>query len=473
MDGSSASTLDHLQQTFNRQKEAFSFASAPSIAERKQTLRELEKLYAAHKDDIVKAISEDFKCRSATETLSAEVALSVVNAKQIRKHLDDWAKPKRVWNHSSIPGKTMLRYEPKGVVGVISPWNYPFQLAAIPLTTALAAGNSVILKPSEITPHTSEMMKSLYAKAFDETQVAVVTGGPEIGEAFSNLPFDHLFYTGSTQVGRLVAMAAAKNLTPVTLELGGKSPVIALPDADVEKSSKTIAMGKFYNAGQTCVAPDYLLVPRGQGELYAKAILSAVEGFYTDLAKDGDYTSMVSDRHYDRMQRLIDEAGEKGATVMQAKADADAMKAIRKIVPTVFLNPPADAGIMQEEIFGPILPILEVGTTDEAIEYVTSRDHPLALYIYTKDESAAHDVLSKTTSGGATINGTILHVSVDDIPFGGVGKSGYGAYHGERGFKEFSHERSVLIMPKWLPPSLLTPPYSGFFKNMVKKQIGK
>ncbi|MCI5043757.1 MAG: coniferyl aldehyde dehydrogenase [Aquisalinus sp.] len=473
MDGSIATSLDHLQMVFDRQKQAFSFATVPSVKERKEMLKRLEQLFAGHKEELITAIGKDFGTRSPMETLSAEVAMSVINARQIRKNLDDWARKRRVWNHSSIPGKTYVRYEPKGVVGVIAPWNYPFQLAAIPLTTALAAGNAVMLKPSEITPYTADFMKEMFAKEFEETQVAVVTGGPEVGEAFSSLPFDHLFYTGSTQVGRLVAMAAAKNLTPVTLELGGKSPTILLDDADVEKSAQTIAMGKFYNAGQTCVAPDYLLVPQGKGEAYASAIIDAVTAFYPEIADNEDYSSIVSDRHYVRMNDMIDEAGKNGGTVRQAEADKQKMSSARKVSPTVILNPPAESKVMQEEIFGPILPIVEVGSTDEAVAHVTARDHPLALYAYSNNEKAAEAVLDKTTSGGACINGTLMHVSVDDIPFGGVGKSGYGAYHGERGFREFSHERSVLVMPKWLPPKLLTPPYTNFFKNMVNKQIGK
>ena len=469
----SAPPLITCRQALPARSRTFSFATVPSVKERKAKLKRLEQLMATHQNEIVAAIAKDYGNRSPVESLSAEVAMSIVNCKSIRKHLDDWAAPRKMWNRSTIPGKTYVEYKPKGVVGIISPWNYPFQLALIPLATAIAAGNRVMLKPSEITPHTSDYMKELFAKEFGEEEVCVITGGPEVGEAFSKLPFDHMFYTGSTHVGRLIAIEAAKNLTPVTLELGGKSPAIMLPDADIEKSIQTIAFGKFYNAGQTCVAPDYLLVPKGKGAAYADALLKAVEGFYPDMAANEDYTSIVSDRHYDRMQGLIDEARDKGGDVRQAAVDADAMQAQRKIVPTAILNPPAEAKILQEEIFGPLLPIIEVGSTAEAIDYVTSRDHPLALYVYGNDTKAAQDVLAKTTSGGAMINGTILHVSVDDVPFGGVGKSGYGAYHSERGFREFSHERSVLVMPKWLPPSLLTPPYTNFFRNMVKKQIGK
>ena len=472
MDGS-LGTIDHLKSVFAKQREAFSFETVPSVKERQVKLKRMADLIAGHKDEIVAAIAKDFRNRSPMESLSAEVAMSVTNAKDTAKWLDEWAGQKRMWNRSSIPGKTYVRYEPKGVVGVISPWNYPVQLAAIPVTTALAAGNRVMLKPSEITPHTSEMLKEMYAKEFDETEIAVLTGGPEVGEAFSSLPFDHLFYTGSTQVGRLVAMAAAKNLTPVTLELGGKSPAFMLEDADVEKSAQTIAFGKFYNAGQTCVAPDYLLVPKGKGQAYADAILKAVSEFYPDMATNEDYSSIVSDRHYVRMNDMVEEAGSKGGTVLQPDVDKAAMDEGRKAIPTVVLNPPADAKVMQEEIFGPVLPVVEVASADDAVSFVTDRDHPLALYVYTSDEKKAEEILDRTTSGGVCVNGTVFHVSIDDIPFGGVGKSGYGAYHGERGFREFSHERSVLVMPKWLPPSLLTPPYTKFFRNMVSKQIGK
>jgi len=473
MDASSDAALDHLNTLFQRQRKAFSFATAPSIAQRRETLKKLESLIASYKDRIVEAINADFGTRSSVETLSSEVALTITSSKHIRKNLHHWAKTRSVWNHSSIPGKAQLQYQPKGIVGIISPWNYPFQLAMVPVITALAAGNRVLLKPSEITPNTSDLMKRMLAEMFDETEVAVITGGPDVGEAFSALPFDHLFYTGSTRVGRLIAMAAAKNLTPVTLELGGKSPAIMLPDADMEKSATTLSFGKFYNAGQTCVAPDYLLVPEGKGKAWADALMGAVAESYEDLVTDTDYSGIISGQHFQRLTGMIDEARAGGATIIQPPHDTEAMQAARKLAPTIVLNPPETAAIMQEEIFGPILPIIEKPTTADMIDHVTARDHPLALYVYSRDNRAADEVLAKTTSGGVCVNGTILHLAVEDLPFGGVGKSGYGAYHGERGFKEFSHERSIFRLPGWLPAGLLAPPYSGLMKKFINWQIGK
>lgn len=441
------SDLDRLQAAFDVQRSAFSFDSVPGISARRMKLRDLVRAIRARRSEIVAAINADFGNRSADETLSAEIAVTVGSIEHTCRHLDRWANPTRMFNLGiPIPGRTYVRHEPKGVVGVIAPWNYPFQLAVIPAATALAGGNKVLIKPSEFTPRMAELLARLFADVYGEDEVAVVTGGPEVGKAFSELPFDHLFFTGSTAVGRHVARAAANNLTPVTLELGGKSPCVMMPDADPEKHAPLVAFGKFYSGGQTCVAPDYLLVPKGQAMAFGEAIVAAARRAHPAPATDERYTSIITDRHYQRLAAMIEEAKVSGLTVLTAgEADADS----RRIPPTVVMGPATDSRLMTEEIFGPILPILEYDNLDGAVRFIAARDHPLALYAFGRDARAAENLVARTTSGGAVVNGTIIHLAVEHLPFGGVGKSGYGAYHGKRGFAEFTHARSVLVLPQW------------------------
>ncbi len=438
---------DRLQAAFDVQRSAFSFDSVPGISARRMKLRDLLRAIRARRSEIVDAISDDFGNRSADETLSAEVAVTIGSIEHTCRHLDRWANPTRMFNLGiPIPGRTYVRHEPKGVVGVISPWNYPFQLAVIPAATALAGGNRVLIKPSEFTPRTADLLARLFADVYGEDEVAVVTGGPEIGKTFSELPFDHLFFTGSTAVGRKIAMAAAENLTPVTLELGGKSPCVMMPDADPEKHTPLVAFGKFYSAGQTCVAPDYLLVPTGQAAAFGEAIIAAVRRAHPDPATGDGYTSIITERHHDRLAAMIEAARDAGLTVLTA---GDTAPEARRIPPTVVVGPAPDSRLMTEEIFGPILPILEYDDLDDAVRFITGRDHPLALYAFGRDARAAEKLVARTTSGGAVVNGAIVHLAVEHLPFGGVGTSGYGAYHGKRGFAEFTHARSVLVLPQW------------------------
>lgn len=441
------SDLDRLQAAFDVQRSAFSFDTVPGISARRMKLRDLVRAIRARRSEIVAAVSADFGNRSADETLSAEIAVTIDSIKHTCRHLDRWANPTRVFNLGiPIPGRTYVRHEPKGVVGVISPWNYPFQLAVIPAATALAGGNKVLIKPSEFTPRMAELLARLFADVYGEDEVAVVTGGPDVGKAFSELPFDHLFFTGSTAVGRKVAMAAANNLTPITLELGGKSPCVMMPDADPEKHAPLVAFGKFYSGGQTCVAPDYLLVPKGRAEAFAEAIIAAARRAHPAPAADDGYTSIITEQHHDRLAAMIAEARDAGLTVLTA---GDGAPETRRIPPTVVIGPALDSRLMSEEIFGPILPILEYDDLDHAVRFITARDHPLALYAFGRDARAAENLVARTTSGGAVVNGTIIHLAVEHLPFGGVGKSGYGAYHGKRGFAEFTHARSVLVLPQW------------------------
>ena len=473
MSEAEAKQIERMKALLEAQKAAFRAERHRPLDKRKADLDRIASLCRDHADAIAGAISRDFGNRAREESVIAEIAFVIQDVAHTKKHLAGWMKTRRVGVPLTLmPGKAEIRREPKGVVGIVAPWNYPFQLAIAPLVAALGAGCRAIIKPSEYTPATAELMKRLLADAFEEDHVCVITGGPAVGEAFTQLKFDHLFYTGSTQVGRLVAKAAAENLVPVTLELGGKSPAIITPGCPVEHAAKSIAWGKFFNAGQTCVAPDYVMTPKGTARSIGAAIIDAAGKQFADASTDDAYTAIVSDRHYERLTGMIEEARSGGAEILQPEHDAQAAQAGRKIPPTVVLNPPRDAKIMTEEIFGPLLPVIGYSELDAAVDYVADRDHPLALYVYSTDKVQARRVLDETQSGGAGVNINILHLSVPDLPFGGVGASGQGAYHGKAGFDTFTHDRSVFSTGKWHPSRLLAPPYGKLFERIAKRQLG-
>ncbi|MBI1233012.1 MAG: aldehyde dehydrogenase family protein [Alphaproteobacteria bacterium] len=469
MSETDARQIERLKTLLARQKEAFADQRHRPIDQRKADIQKVADLTKNHAEDIMAAISADYGVRSCAETQIAEIGFVISAAKHAKSHVGKWAKARSASVPMTLaPGKAYVRREPKGVVGIVSPWNYPWQLAIAPLIAALSAGCRAIIKPSELTPKTADLMGRLLAEAFDESQVAVVTGGPKVGEAFTQQKFDHLFYTGSTHVGRLVAMAAADNLVPVTLELGGKSPAILTEDYDPADAASPLAWGKYFNAGQTCIAPDYVLAPRSKVEATAEAVLGQVETFFPDYAVDTDYTAIVSDRHHARLTAMIEEARAAGARVLQPKGSESGNA--RKLPPTIVIDPPVESQLMKEEIFGPILPILPYDTLNDAIAFVNERDHPLALYVYSRDKSLARSVLDRTISGGASVNASMLHMSVEGMPFGGVGASGQGAYHGEHGFLTFTHERAVFEAPKWHPSRLIAPPYGKTFDFISKLQ---
>lgn len=469
MSETDARQIERLKSLLARQKEAFADQRHRPVEQRKSDIQKVADLTKAHAEEIMEAISADYGVRSCAETQIAEIGFVISAAKHAKSHVGGWARPKSASVPMTLaPGKAYVRREPKGVVGIVSPWNYPYQLAITPLIAALAAGCRAIIKPSEFTPKTADLMRRLLAEAFDETQVAVVTGGPKVGEAFTQQKFDHLFYTGSTHVGRLVAKAAAENLVPVTLELGGKSPAILTDDYDPEDAAPPLAWGKYFNAGQTCIAPDYVLAPRHKVEAIAEAVLGQVETFFPDYGSDADYTAIISDKHHARLSSMIEEVREAGSRVLQPEGSESGN--VRKLAPTVVIDPPADSQMMTEEIFGPILPILPYDTLNDAIDFVNARDHPLALYVYAKDKTLARRVLSRTLSGGASVNASMLHMSVEGMPFGGVGASGQGSYHGEHGFLTFTHERAVFEAPKWHPSRLIAPPYGKTFDFISKLQ---
>lgn len=465
--------IERMKDIHARQKTAFEAERHRSLEDRKTDLKKIEDMVKARAAEFVEAINADYGRRSGAETEIAEIGFMISDAKHARKNVARWMSVRRKDVPMTLkPGNAYVRREPKGVVGIVAPWNYPMQLALAPLTAALAAGCRAMIKPSEFTPRTAELLKESLGELFSEDHVAVITGGPAVAEAFCSLPLDHLFYTGSTQVGRLVAKAAAENLTPVTLELGGKSPAVIANDFDLVEAAKTVAWGKFFNAGQTCVAPDYVLTPKGTEHDFAEAMIDQVKAMWPEAGDNADYTSIVSDKHYERIAKLVDEARAAGAEVIQAEFANEPQQGVRAYPPTVIINPPADITLMKEEIFGPVLLVLGHDGMSDAARFVNQRDRPLALYVYAKKKDTARRFLARTISGGAAINVPMLHLSVPDLPFGGVGASGQGAYHGEDGFLTFTHQRAVFEAPVWHPSRLIRPPYGKMFDFFKKLQAG-
>ena len=425
-------------------------------SQRLATLKALDRVLRANADELGDAISADFGSRSRAETQLAELVPALAAIRHARKNLHRWARPERRRVDLSFqPGRAWVQWQPLGCVAVVSPWNYPLLLTVSPLVDALAAGNRVIVKPSELVPRFSALFARLLADAIDPATVSVLTGGPEVAQAVCALPLDHLLFTGSTSVGRLVARAAAETLTPVTLELGGKSPAIVCRDADLAAVAKAIAQGKFFNAGQTCIAPDYALVPLDAVDAFAAAVMRAAASFYPQVAGNPDYTSIVSQRHHARLHGLLAEAEAGGARLLRL-ADAPAE---RRIGPTVVLDPPLDGALMGEEIFGPVLPVIGYRELADAERFVSERPRPLALYAFTNEPKQLSRVLANTVSGGVSVNTTLMHCIQDDLPFGGVGPSGMGAYHGRDGFRRFSHARGVYRAGRFSGFAFLAPPY--------------
>jgi coniferyl-aldehyde dehydrogenase len=459
-----------LQALFEAQQQAFARDMLPGRTVRLDRLDRLRALVTDNEDAIAAAISADFGHRSRHETALAETVMVLAALSHARKHLARWMKTRRVaTSFHSLPGASRITPQPLGVVGIVSPWNYPLQLALAPAVAALAAGNRVLLKPSELTPRFSSLLAQLFEHHFAADECAVVTGDADVGRQFVSLPFDHLFFTGSTAVGRQVALAAAPNLTPVTLELGGKSPAILDASCDLVDAAGRIASGKLLNAGQTCIAPDYVLVPSAQVQAFADAFTQATRGMYPSLERNPDYTSIVNERHLDRLQALVEDARAKGARVLAIDpASEPASRELRKMRPTLLLDVTPAMAVMQEEIFGPVLPVLGYGTLDQALAFVNQRPRPLALYWFGQDGGNRDRVLRETISGGVTINDTLLHIAQENLPFGGVGASGSGAYHGESGFRIFSKDKPVFVQSRWSGTALLRPPYGPRAERILR-----
>ena len=460
---------DALRERFDLQRSAFEAQPFPDLGVRKDRLTRLLALTEKHEADICSAIDADFGGRSTHETRLAELFVVRAGIRHALAHMRGWMRERRVATSLPfLPGRNRLLPQPLGVVGIVSPWNYPFQLAVAPATAALAAGNRVLIKPSELTPAFSALLARLAGEHFAPDELSVVTGDAEMGKAFVSLPFDHLLFTGSTAVGRQVAMAAAANLTPVTLELGGKSPAIFDPSCDLDAAVSSIAYGKLLNAGQTCIAPDYLLVPKGQAGAVAAKLATAVARLYPSLRDNPDYTAIISDRHYQRLRDMIAEARDAGADIVEVNPAGERFDATRKIPPTLVSNADPGLRLMREEIFGPVLPILEYTGIDEAIDHVNRADRPLALYWFGRDAGNRQRILRETIAGGVTINDCMLHLVQENQPFGGVGASGMGAYHGEWGFRTFSKEKPVFLQSRLSAGGLLRPPYGKTFERLYR-----
>jgi coniferyl-aldehyde dehydrogenase len=454
---------------FEGQRLAFAGDSNPPLAPRLNRLDRLLALTEGNEEAIVRAIHADFGGRASQETRLAELFVVRAGIRHARRRLKHWMRNRRVpTDLHFLPGSNRLAAQPLGVVGVIAPWNYPFQLSMGPALAALAAGNRVLVKPSELTPRFSALLEQLVGADFDPAELAVVNGDAETGKAFAALPFDHLFFTGSTAVGRQVALAAAANLTPVTLELGGKSPAILDASADVAMAAGRIAYGKLLNAGQTCIAPDYLLVPAGQADGVAAQLAHAIAKMYPTLDSNPDYTAIISARHHDRLAAMIDEARAAGARVIEVNPAREPLPAAgRKMAPTLVIGAPDGSRLLREEIFGPVLPIVEYAKVDDAIAYVKRGERPLALYWFGRDAAQRDRVLRETISGGVTVNDCLWHLAQEAQPFGGVGASGSGAYHGEWGFRTFSKEKPVFHQTRWNGTGLFRPPYGKTFERLL------
>lgn len=457
-----------LERLFSTQREAFAAEPYPTFETRRARLARLLKLIIVHESEWITAVDRDFGHRSAHETRLAELYIVESEARLAMRRLRAWMRPRRVRTPLKLlPGSARIVRQPLGVVGVISPWNYSVQLALAPVVGALAAGNRVMLKPSELMPATSQLLDKLVRQYFGEDELAVVIGDATIGQAFASLPFDHLFFTGSTAVGRAVALAAAENLTPVTLELGGKSPAIFDADADFELAAPRLVVGKLLNAGQTCIAPDYALVPAGRVDAFVDAMKRAAVRLYPSYAGNADYTTIASERHFTRLSRLRDDAQEKGATIVALGPASSDDSRSRLLGPALVVGVDDGMAIMREEIFGPLLPVELYESLDEATAKINARPRPLAFYWFGADAARRDRVLRETRAGGVTVNDTLWHFAHDGLPFGGVGASGMGAYHGERSFVTFSHEKGVFEQARMSPARLLYPPYGKAFDKVL------
>lgn len=461
-----------LQGAFARIKAASRQDMAPSLAQRRQRLDALEALLRDNMKALCAAVSADFGHRSHHETQLLEIFPSLEGIRHTRRHFGTWMKPQRrpvsLWFQ---PARAELRPQALGCVGIISPWNYPVYLAIGPLTAALAAGNRALVKMSEFTPSTAALFAELAARYFPADELAVVGGDHELAQAFSHLPFDHLLFTGSTAVGRLVMKAAAENLTPVTLELGGKSPTIIAPDYPIAKAAERILAGKCLNAGQTCIAPDYLFLPEGEVENFIAAARKIVTASYPDLQQNPDYSAVINTRHAARLQGYLDDASAQGAHIVPLVPLAEVKPSPngpQRLAPTLILQTTESMKVMQEEIFGPLLPVLTYRNMQEALDYINAHDRPLALYLFDRDKGRINLVLDQTIAGGVTVNDTILHIAQDDLPFGGVGPSGMGQYHGHEGFRTFSKLKPVFYQSRLNGIGLFNPPYGKLFERLLK-----
>ena len=469
MTSRTSSPAASLRALFEAQHRASRAQIEVPLGLRRDRLLRIRALLDAHGAALAQAVNADFGVRSAQLTEIADIFVLRSLLSSTLKNLPKWMKPVKVSTPLYLqPSRAWLQRQPLGVVGVVSPWNYPVQLSLGPVITALAAGNRVMLKPSELTPQTSALLATLIAKSFAPDELCVVQGDGHLAAEFAGLPFDHLFFTGSTAVGRKVAEAAAANLTPTTLELGGKSPCIIDASCDIDKAAIKIAHGKLLNAGQTCIAPDYVLLPKGSETAFGEAFARAVATLFPTIAGNPDYAAIISPRHLERLQALLAQAEGEGARLQTVNPGTVNVATVsRQMAPVLVFDTPATSRLLSEEIFGPILPVLPYDSLDAAIGYINARPRPLALYWFGTDTGSRDHVLANTVSGGVTVNDTLMHIAHENLPFGGVGESGWGAYHGEAGFLRLSQQKPVMVQSKWARGDLFYPPYGKRFEQVL------
>ena len=472
------STIDRMNSVLAAQRAAFIKELPVSAAIRKDRLARAVAMMVDQGKRFADAMSEDFGHRSQEQSMVTDIVASISALKYTSKNVDKWMRPERrklMFPLGLLGAKGTVEYQPKGVVGIIAPWNFPVQLTMAPIAGAFAGGNRVMIKSSEFTPSVSALFEEVAPQYFAEDEAAFFSGGPAEGQAFAKLAFDHMLFTGATGIGKHILHAAADNLTPVTLELGGKSPTIIGRSADMEQATQRIALGKMLNAGQICLAPDYLMVPREQEDAVVAGMQKAVSLMYPTLLNNPDYTSVINSRHRDRLRDYLDDARAKGGEIVEVNpANEDFAASNGNKMPLYLVrNPTDDMKVMQEEIFGPVLPIKTYDRVEEAIDYVNQHDRPLGLYYFGQDGGEERQVLDRTISGGVTVNDVVFHVSMEELPFGGVGPSGMGAYHGHDGFKTFSHAKSIYHQPKINVAKLggLMPPYGAATQKTIARDL--
>ena len=453
---------------FVRMRDAFDARGGLAYEERMAALARLAEMLRENTAALCDAIDADFRGRASQETRLLEIVPALSALSHARRHLRGWMRPQRRPTGRWFLGRSRVICQPLGVVGIVVPWNYPLYLAVGPAASALAAGNRVLVKMPEGTPRTSALLQRLVGEAFAPDVFAIVNGGPDVAREFVALPFDHLLFTGSGAVGREVMRAAAANLTPVTLELGGKSPAIVGRGIDIAQAADRILFGKCVNAGQTCIAPDYALVPEERVDAFVEAARVAVARLYPTLRDNRDYSAIIDERHRARLAAYVDEARASGARVVEINPAAEDLRSSGKVAPTLIVAPGEALAAMREEIFGPVLPVVPYRALEEAIAFVNARPRPLALYVFDHDRSAVDLVLRRTVSGGATVNETLLHIAQDELPFGGVGPSGMGEYHGRAGFETFSKRKAVFYASRLNALALLRPPYGARFEALAR-----
>ena len=463
-----------LWELFRRQQAAFRLG-APDYARRSAALKALEAAVLDRQDDLVRSTNDDFGGRARHETLALELAPLVEGIRHTRKHLARWMRPRKVGvDINFFPARARMLYQPLGVVGILGAWNYQTFLSLSPLVAAIAAGNHALVKPSELAPRTAEVLQQLIADIFPPEYVAVVTGDAQLAAHFSALPFDHLLFTGSTRVGKLVMRAASENLTPVTLELGGKCPAVVHRDFPLRAAAERIMTGKLYNAGQTCLAPDYVLVHESQRADFVKIAAAVAQKLYPAIVGNPDYTHIINDNHFERLNDLVRDAVAQGAASVSLHESDDApTPGSRLFAPLLLLNVNDNMLVMREEIFGPILPVLTYRELGEAIAYVNAHPRPLALYYFDRNARRVELVLKQTISGGATVNDVIYHVAQNTLPFGGIGPSGMGHYHGFAGFETFSKKKGIFLQSRFTAVKFLRPPYGPTADRLIRFLLRK